>query len=139
MDLAVSLRSIDKRAERACTEYLGDRSSYVRAVVCAAFEAELETNLAANAQLRETINKRLRELSMREDYYLDLVGARGPRTTQVENANHSRRARQADGGTRAGSAWVGTAVPNFVMEFQAKTRTLVLSPLVLGTSAASRW
>ncbi|MGQ0717551.1 MAG: recombinase family protein [Pseudonocardiales bacterium] len=45
-----------------------------RAVVEAAFDTELETNLAATAHLRESINKRLGELSVKEDHYLDLVG-----------------------------------------------------------------
>lgn len=45
-----------------------------RAVVEEKFNAELDANLTVNAQLRESINKRLGELSVREDHYLDLVG-----------------------------------------------------------------
>jgi site-specific DNA recombinase len=45
-----------------------------RTVVEGTFSAELDANTAATSQLREAINKRLGDLSTREDRYLDLVG-----------------------------------------------------------------
>lgn len=65
-----------------------------RAIVEETFNAELDTNTAATAQLREVINMRLDERSVREDHYLDLVGhpdwPTGKLTTKMQQIRDER-------------------------------------------------